>query len=58
MIPGKFHGRARPDFGSRTHSMNISAPSRPDGRLAAIQPWTVGLVGVVAILVLLVALTI
>jgi hypothetical protein len=38
--------------------MTISAPSRPDGRPAAIQPWTIGLAGVVAILVLLVALTI
>ncbi len=37
--------------------MTISAHSRPAGRPAAVQPWAVSLVGVVAILVLLVALT-
>jgi len=38
--------------------MTISEPSSRSAKPPAIQPWAVGLVGVVAILVLLVALTI
>jgi hypothetical protein len=38
--------------------MSISAPSSRPARTPAVQPWALGLAGVVAILALLVALTI
>ena len=38
--------------------MSISAPSSHPVRTPTVQPWALGLVGVVAILALLVALTI
>jgi hypothetical protein len=38
--------------------MSISAPSSRPAQAPAVQPWALGLVGVVAILALLVSLTI
>jgi len=45
------------DFGCRVLAMTISAPSSSPARPTLVQPWTMGLVGVVAILLLLVGLT-
>jgi hypothetical protein len=54
----KFPWLAKAVWTIGTHPMTISEPSSRQARPPAVQPWAVGLIGVVAILILLVGFTI
>jgi hypothetical protein len=59
MSSGKFPWLGQAPFSAQGPlPMSISAPSSRPARTPVVQPWALGLVGVVAILALLVALTI